>query len=250
MGGNSSETGLTSNLVFNQSTAAATLNQMRLFQVMLLEKISLKTEITSTVSQGIFLSVIFRLDWIRYGILHFHPFTTTVTIYCNCNIESDLVLEMMQQLCNNFYFNLFSSNNCSNKLKVIWNAHFEYSNLWLVLSSPVVWKHIGIPWARRSSLDRFLEDGPGLVFQKCRSGSWFTARCYLKAELVLMKFAWMTPGWVFQKSVRVSDSKSPPGKLKFWKNIWSFPGFANKSFNKSSKFLNWTNELQFTPNWP
>ena len=34
MGGNSSETGLTSNLVFNQSTAAATLNQMRLFQVL------------------------------------------------------------------------------------------------------------------------------------------------------------------------------------------------------------------------
>ena len=38
MGGNSSETGLTSNLVFNQSTAAATLNQMRLFQVLVLEQ--------------------------------------------------------------------------------------------------------------------------------------------------------------------------------------------------------------------
>ena len=68
---------------------------------------------------------------------------------------------MMQQLCNNFYFNLFSSNNCSNKLKVIPNAHFKYSNLWLVLKSikaiwlveiakisPLVWKHIAIPWPR------------------------------------------------------------------------------------------------------
>ena len=28
-----------------------------------------------------------------------------------------------------------------------------------------------------------------------------------------------------------TGSVSPPGKLKFWKNIWmSFPGFANKRF--------------------
>ena len=51
MGGNSSETGLTSNLVFNQSTAAATLNQMRLFQVLaskLTDMISVISDISPT----------------------------------------------------------------------------------------------------------------------------------------------------------------------------------------------------------
>ena len=95
LGMGSSNESLTPNLVFNPTTAAATLSQMRLFQV-------------ENLFCLFYSKNIFRPDWlIRYGIHHLHHSTTT-TITCY-SYSNELLLELNHQHFNRnganyFYF--------------------------------------------------------------------------------------------------------------------------------------------------